>query len=75
MSKLRLVAVSALAAATMAVGGLATAPPAHAALSCETALAVSSYYISLGQLELERGNYTSAQRWFAKAEGVLIGAC
>jgi hypothetical protein len=75
MRKLKLVAVSALAAATMAVGGLATAPPAHAALSCETAIAVAQYYFALGQLELQRGNLIAAERWIARAEGVLIGAC
>ena len=75
MTRLRRLAITVLAAATVAVGSLATATPASAAMSCRTALAVHDIYMVTGQIFLSLGDPVTASHWFGKASGILQGAC
>ena len=74
MTKFRRIAIAGLAAATVAVGNLATVPPASAMpMSCSVKYALAEGYISLGIAHYSVGDYSRAQYWYGRAQGVLQG--
>jgi hypothetical protein len=79
MARLRRFAMAALAAVTVAVGSLASATPASAAMSCQTALALHDIYMATGYIILGTNSSPTASAtasyWFGKASGILQGAC
>ena len=76
MNKLKMFAITALAAATIGVGGLVAPPSASAKpMSCKTALALSQAYIVIGNMLRNGGNPAAATYYFGKAEGVMQAAC
>src|SRR5215510_672981 len=74
LRKLKKFAITMLAAATVAFGSVATSPTASA-MSCTTAQSVSTVYRSMGEVFLAMGNTAWAAAYFARANGVLEGAC
>jgi hypothetical protein len=77
MRNFKTFAVTALAVATIGVGGLAAAPSAEAKprMTCETALALSKAYIATGDIFYAHGDSSNASKWYGKASGVVQGAC
>jgi len=76
MTKLRTLATTALAAATLGVGGLATAPAASAKpMSCSHAISMSRAYIATGDVYYALGHYSLASSYYGRAQGVLEAAC
>jgi hypothetical protein len=76
MNKLKMFATTALAAATIGVGGLVAAPSASAMpMSCDRALALAQAYIVIGNMLRNGGHYQEATYYFGKAEGVIDAAC
>ena len=76
MSGLRRIAIAAVAAATIAVGSLATPPTASAAsMTCSTAGMVSEIYELTASALFALGETKLAYYWFGRAAGVLDGAC
>jgi len=64
-----------LAAAAIAVGGLAASPPASAMpMSCERALALADAYMVIGRMLYNDGNYAAAS-YYGRATGVVEAAC
>jgi len=78
MKKLTMLGVAALAAATVAIGGLASAPSASAAISCQRAIELSAQYGTQGDFFLYvvggRVGREQAMYWYGKSEAVLL-AC
>jgi hypothetical protein len=76
MNKVKIFAVAGLAAASIAVGGLATAPPASAAISCSQAMKLSDSYRVTGDFFFYYvGSPVLAAYWYGRAESILDGAC
>jgi hypothetical protein len=75
MNKLKMFAITTLAAATIGVGGLMAAPSASAAYPCDRALALAQAYIVIGDMLFNDGNYRSASYYYGRARGLLDGAC
>jgi hypothetical protein len=76
MSKLKIFAMTALATAAIAVGGLATAPSASAAISCSQAIKLAESYRVTGDFFLNYvGSPARASYWYGRAEGIMDGAC
>jgi hypothetical protein len=76
MNKLKMFAITALAAATIGVGGLVTAPSAFAMpMSCDRALALSQAYMVIGRMLYNDGNYAAASFYYGKAEGIIDASC
>lgn len=76
MTKLKTFAVTALAAATIAVGGLVAAPTASAAaMTCNEALATAYKYEYLGNVLYAMGNAAAATFWYGRAAGLIEAAC
>jgi hypothetical protein len=76
MTKVKVLAVTALAAAAVAVGGLA-APPSASAMTweCEQAFWTASEFIIDGNDALAAGNYDRARHLFWKASTILSDYC
>jgi hypothetical protein len=78
MKKLTMLVVAGLAAATVAIGGLASAPSASAAISCQQAIVLSAQYGAQGDFFMYyvRGaiGWREAMYWYGKSEAVLL-AC
>jgi hypothetical protein len=71
MTRLRRFAIVALAAATVAVGSLATVPTASAMpLSCTVKLALADSYISLGNVYFSLGAREQAVYWYKLGEAL-----
>lgn len=70
-------AVAMVAATTMAVGSLAAAPSASAAmnLSCNQALALFWHYEALGDAYSAVGNNQMAGYWYGRADGMIDAYC
>ena len=75
MNKLKMFAITALAAAMIGVGGLAAAPSASAKPSCDRALALAQAYIVIGGMLYNDGNYRAAEYYYGRAQGLMDGAC
>jgi hypothetical protein len=76
MNKLKMFAITTLAAATIGVGGLVASPSASAVpMSCDRALALAQAYIVIGNMLYNDGNYAAASYYYGRAEGVIQGAC
>ena len=76
MTRLRRFAIAALAAATLAVGSLATVPTASAMpMSCTVALALAESYIATGNVFYGLGAYQQANWWYGKASGLTQASC
>ena len=75
MNKLKMFAITALAAAAIGVGGLMAAPSASAKYPCDRALALAQAYIVIGDMLFNDGNYRAAEYYFGRARGLLDGAC
>jgi hypothetical protein len=76
MTKLKMLATTTLAAAAIAVGGLAASPPASAMpMSCERALALADAYMVIGRMLYNDGNYAAASYYYGRATGVVEAAC
>jgi hypothetical protein len=76
MTRHRRFAIAALAAATVAVGSLATTPTASALpMSCVTARLIAKMYSLTGDAFYAGGNPTAANYWYGRALGVMEGAC
>jgi hypothetical protein len=68
--------LTAAAAATIGVGGLAAPAPADAAaMSCTQAMSQSNRYMVLGDAAAKAGDTALAAYYYGKAVGVLEGAC
>lgn len=78
MNKLKMLVLTALAAATVGTGALAMAPSASAAISCTEAIKLSATYGAQGDFFLYYvgGEYgwRMAYYWYGKAEAILA-AC
>jgi hypothetical protein len=70
MRKFKTIAAVALAAGAVGVSGLVTAPTASAAYSCAQLVQTADFYMSLGDIEKNAGNYTQAQVWYARASTI-----
>ena len=76
MNKLKMFAITTLAAATIGVGGLMAAPSASAArFTCDRAMALAHAYIVIGDMLYNGGNYQAASYYYGRAQGLLDGAC
>ena len=77
MTKFKLAAATGLAAAGIAVGGLVSAPSASAMpTTCETAMHMANYYITLGDIWLNVFNSPAqASAYYGRAQGLLEAAC
>lgn len=76
MTKLRTLATTALAAATIGAGGLATAPAASAKpMSCSHAINMSRAYIATGDVFFALGQISLAASYYGRASGVVEAAC
>ena len=76
MSKLKIFALTALSAAAIFVGGLATAPSASAApKTCQQALALARVYIAAGDVMLGLGHSAAAAGYYGRAQGLIEAAC
>jgi hypothetical protein len=70
MRRLKLITAGALAAVTIAVGGLAAPPPA-AAMPKSTCLALAQLYITHSKVFGALGEYTLAAYWAGRADGMM----
>ena len=71
MTKLRILAATIVATATIGIG-LAAAPSASAMpMSCSQALKLANVYLTHSAV----GNSVGASYWAGKASGILAGAC
>jgi hypothetical protein len=77
MTKLKAFALTTIVAASIGVGGLATAPPASAAinLSCAKATQLADLYTAHGDSLYVLGNHSGASYWYGRAVSVMQGAC
>ena len=76
MNKLKMFAITTLAAATIGVGGLVASPSASAMpMSCDRALALAQAYIVIGNMLYNDGNYAAASYYYGRATGVVDAAC
>ncbi len=76
VTKFKKFAVTMLAAATVAFGGLAAQPTASAMpMTCSAAMNLASIYIATGKVFLALGDYVDAVYWFGRAEGLTDAAC
>ena len=76
MNKLKMFAITALAATMIGVGGLTAAPSASAApMSCDRALALAQAYMVIGRMLYNDGNYRAAMYYYGQAQGLMQGAC
>ena len=74
MARFRRMAIAALAAATVAIGGHVTATPASAMpMSCSVRISLADAYISLGMAHYSVGDYGGARYWYGRAAGVIQG--
>ena len=72
MTKLKLLAATAIAATTMGLGTLAAAPTASAMpMTCGQAIRVALAYIDVGNRLMAVGDYAGAGYWFGRASGVM----
>jgi hypothetical protein len=76
MNKVKLFALTMLAALAIGVGGLVLSPSASAAkLSCERAMALANAYIVIAVMLRNGGDYAASSFYSGKAEGVMDAAC
>ena len=76
MTRLRKFTIAALAAATVAVGSLATIPTASAMpMSCTVALALADSYIATGNVFYALGAHQQAVYWYGRASGLIEASC
>jgi hypothetical protein len=77
MKKLKMFAVAMVAAVSVAVGALAIAPPASAAmnLTCNQATALSYHYEAVGLAYYTQGYVELAGYWFGRADGIKSAYC
>ena len=76
MTRLRQFAIAGLAAATVAIGSLATTATASALpMSCSTAIFISHVYMITANAYNAAGDMAGWNYWRGKAEGILAGAC
>lgn len=76
MARLKRIAITALAAATVTAGSLTAVPTASAMpMSCNTARALARAYIATGDVFYALGNYSAASAWYGRADGILMAAC
>jgi hypothetical protein len=76
MTKLKTAATTALAAATIGVGGLVAAPSASAAaMSCSHAMNMHQFYMATGDVFFALGQISTAAAYYGRASGVLEAAC
>ena len=74
MNKLRRSAIAALAAATVTIGSLASAPIASAMeMSCTQKYALYVAYYDSGMLFYSVGAYQKAWYWWGRAEQIMVG--
>jgi hypothetical protein len=74
MNKLRRSAIAALAAATVTIGSLASAPTVSAMeMSCTQKYALYVAYYDAGMLFYGVGAYYQATYWWGRADQVLVG--
>ena len=74
MSRLRRQAIALLAAATVAVGGLAIPAPASAMpMSCTVRKQLARSYYATGQVFYALGDDALAYYWWGKAYGIVEG--
>jgi hypothetical protein len=76
MNKLKMFAITTLAAATIGVGGLVLSPSASAArYTCDRALALAQAYIVIGDMLYNGGNYSAASYYYGRATGIVDTSC
>jgi hypothetical protein len=75
MTKLKLIAMTAVAAVAIGVGGLVAAPPASAMYSCSQAMTMYRIYMAHGDVFMSLGNYSTAAAYYGRAQGVLEASC
>jgi hypothetical protein len=77
MTKPKIFVVTALAAATIGVGGLVAPPSASAQpkYSCSQALTISLHYMAIGDVFYGLGSYANASYYYGKASGILEASC
>ena len=76
MTKLKMFAITTLAAAAIGVGGLVAPPSASAMpMSCERALALADAYIVIGNMLYNDGNYAPASYYYGRATGIVDASC
>jgi hypothetical protein len=74
MNELRRSAIAALAAATVTIGSLASAPTASAMeMSCAQRGTLAVAYWSYGIAFYNLGAYQQATYWWGKADGIMVG--
>jgi hypothetical protein len=72
MTKLKMLAATAIATATLGVGTLAAAAPASAyPMTCGQARWLALTWINVGNERLAVGDYAGASYWFGRASGVM----
>jgi hypothetical protein len=69
MTRIKTLAVTALLAATIGLGGVIAMPPsaAEARMSCETAMRLARIYTTHGDVFLAAGHNATAAAWYGKA--------
>jgi hypothetical protein len=75
MTKLKLIATTAVAALAIGVGGLVAAPPASAMYSCSQALTMYKMYMTWGDIFMSQGHPSLASSYYGRAMGVLEASC
>ena len=74
MTRLRRFSTAVLAAATVALGSLVTAPTASAApMSCAQKSHLAAAYWTTGVAFYSVGAYWQATYWWGKADGIMVG--
>jgi hypothetical protein len=76
MTKLKTLAVTALAAATIGAGGLVAAPTASAMpKTCAQAISLARAYTAHGNVLYAFGDYAGASYWYGRATQILEDSC
>ena len=71
MRRFKTFGAAVLAAGALGLGGLVAAAPASAAAyNCEQLIETANFYMTLGSIEKNAGNYTQAQIWYARASTI-----
>jgi hypothetical protein len=73
MKKLRRFAIAALAAATVTIGSLASAPPASAEMSCAQKETLAVAYWAYGIAFYNIGADYQATYWWGRADQIMVG--
>jgi len=73
MTRLKRLAIAAVAAATVTVGSLAAVPTAQAALSCDARWQLHWTYWTNAWAFASIGNWYHHAYWWGRAEAIVVG--